>query len=303
MSKKLDLSGFSYLAKARVLKIDKYPKPNYGAEVREVIDTLAADAPMVVVAASHLGLKTGLITNSIGANSEGDEVVSYFKRNQVRFSFTRNQEIKTPFITVLSDNAGDRKWFPYIPNAVSELEQANFNLIAQSSIAYIDFYEIIRKPAQKAVEFANRNKTPCFINLGGSPFTPEVSRFLKGKDIAIVQTNLDEAEVDNAPLLAQNIFSEIKPKVAIVTLGSKGAVACTLEGVVSIPAYKVNVKHLHGAGAAFSAGYAYCYLKGLDVDESLRFACALGSLNCSVERGFDAFSLENVESFIKSQEG
>lgn len=298
-NKELDLSGFSYLASARVLRIKEYPKPNYGAEVLDVIDTLAADAPMVAVAASHLGLKVGLIVNSVGTDRESDQTVSYLERNNVTTTLGRKSEIKSPFIIVLSDNVGKREWFPYLPMVVSELESVNLDLMAKSSVAYIDFYDLIRKPAQRAVEFANKNKIPSFVNLGGSPFTPEVSNFLRGKDIAILQTNLDESEAQNAPTLAQSIYSSAKPEIAIVTLGREGAVAHTKDGAVAVPAHEVKIRHLHGAGAAFSAGYAYCYLKGLGIEESLHFSCALGSLNCTVERGFDEFSVQEIERFLK----
>lgn len=286
-NKRLNLSCFSYLASGRVFTIEEYPKPNYGAEVLDIIDTLAADAPMVAVAASRLGL---------------NEIMSCFTRNNVATEIDRNPQIKTPFIIVLSDKAGSREWFPYIPQAVSDLEQIKLDMIADSLLAYIDYYAIIRKVSQRAVDFASQHNIPSFINLGGSPFTSEILGYLRNRGIAIIQTNLDESEVQKAIPLAQDMFRSIKPEIAIVTLGSKGAVALNSSGVIRVPAYKVKVRHLHGIGAAFSAGYAFGYLKGWETEKSLRFARTLGSMSCTVETGFDAFSQRDVEKFIKERE-
>lgn len=65
MTKELDLSCFSYLASTQILQIEEYPQLNSGAEVKGVIDSLAADAPMAAITASKLGLKVGLIANSL----------------------------------------------------------------------------------------------------------------------------------------------------------------------------------------------------------------------------------------------
>lgn len=301
MSKELDLGCFSYVASARVLGIEEYPKPNYGAEVKDVIDTLAADAPMVAVAASHLGLNVGLVGNAIGTDSEGNAIIERFNRNNINLEVSQRTDIKTPFIVVLSDKTGNREWFPYLPNVAADLEQINLDILGRSSLAYIDYYQVIQSASLRAIDFAKISKIPSFVNLGGTPLTPEIIGSLSRKDIAIVQTNLDEQDAPNAGVLAQTIMSSVKPEIAIVTLGSKGAVALKGQELLATPAQKVSVRHLHGAGATFSAGFAYGYLKNMDIKYSLRFACALGSMNCTVETGFDAFSVSDVEEFLKQE--
>lgn len=299
-NKELDLSCFSYLASARVLNVDEYPKPNYGAEVRRVIDTLAADGPMVAIAASHLGLKVGIIANAVGENAEGKEILDRLKRNNVVVGVETNPSIKTPFIVVLSDKEGNREWFPYIPSAIEELKNSKLDMIGESLLAYIDYYSITREAANRVVDFGHKSGTPLFLNLGGSPLQTEERVFLKSKNIRILQTNLDYGGVSDGFILAKDLFENTKPEISIVTLGEKGAVAVTSYGEFRAYAYLVDALHVHGAGAAFSAGFSLGYLKGWNVQRSLGFACALGSLNCTVETGFDTFSQEDVERFMQS---
>lgn len=298
-NKNFDLTCFSYLTVGKILRIREYPKLNYGTEILEVIKTLAADGPMLAITCARLNLRVGLITNPIGEDKEGNKVIDYFKKHKVITKIEKSSRAKTPFIIILSDLKGNREWFPYIPDATTHLQKANLELIARSSLVYIDYYQIIQEASQRAIDFAYQHKIPSFINLGGSPFTPEISGNLQKKGIAIVQTNLEEDQIQNAIPLAQSVYSSIKPQIAIVTLGSKGAIAFTRQGVIAVPTFKVKIKHLHGAGAVFSAGFIFGYLKGWEVEKCLRFGCTLGTINCTLERGFEVFSQKEVKKFLE----
>lgn len=303
LNKELDLSCFSYLATAKVLQIEKYPKPNYGAEVLGVIDTLVADGPIVAIAVSHLGLKAGFVGNRVGGDDEGKAILERFKRNKITAAVEVNPERKTPFIIVLSDKEGDREWFPYIPKALQDLKRVDLEILRKSSLVYIDFYQVIRPAAERAITFAHEWGIPIFINLGGSPFTSEMAESLQNKGVVIIQTNLDETASGDAKRLARQIFNSVKPEVSTITLGRKGAIAYTSSSYIHVPAYSVKALHFHGIGAAFSAGFALGYLNNWELGKSLRFACALGSMSCTVKNGFDRFSKEEVEQFIEDWKG
>jgi len=81
--KKLDLVCFSYLAPGTIFRIRQYPQINYGTEILETIETLAADGPMVAIACARLGLNTGLITNPVGKDERGNNIVDYFNKHKV----------------------------------------------------------------------------------------------------------------------------------------------------------------------------------------------------------------------------
>lgn len=302
MSKsKLDLSCFSYLAHARVLQIEQYPKPNYGTEVLGVIDTLAADGPIVATAASNLGLKVGFVGNRVGKDNEGKTIIKHFKKNNIKTFVKVDASRKTPFILVLSDSEGNREWFPYIPHVVEELMQVNLEILAHSSLAYIDLYSVIQPAAERAIIYAHEHKIPIFLDLGGTPFTSEIAASIQNKGVAIIQTNLDESDFNYAQTLARQIFLSVKPEVSIVTLGREGAIAYTASSCIHTPAYSIKVLHVHGAGAAFSAAFSLGYLNHWEIEDSLQFACALGSLSCTTENGFDRFSQEEVQKFISKE--
>lgn len=70
-------------------------------------------------------------------------------------------------------------------------------------------------------------------------------------------------------------FVEWGARIGIVTLGERGAVIATAEGVVREPGLRGSVVDATGAGDAFSAGFLVEYLRGSDVERCARFASAV----------------------------
>ena len=77
------------------------------------------------------------------------------------------------------------------------------------------------------------------------------------------------------------------PTVA-VKLGAKGATARRGAEIVHAEPVRVNVVDTTGAGDSFDAGFVYGYLAGQDLTQTLRFACACGSLSTRAAGGTTA---------------
>lgn len=298
MSKVLDLSCFSYLASARVLQIDKYPQLNGGTEVTGIIDSLAADAPMAAIAASRLGLNVGLIANPLGDDEQGKNVNASLARNNISKSIVQLSDRKTPFIVVLSDKSGNREWISYTKEAENELFNADLSQISDASLAYIDLYAAIRPASLRAVDYATEHNVPIFLNLSGDIPNPELLEKLTDKKIAFIQIGLSESQESEAVTVATQIYEALNPKVSIVTLASKGAIAVSGKAIIKTSAHSVDVLHVHGAGAVFSAGFIFGQSQGWGLKQTLEFACAVGSLSCTKERGFEEFTLDEINQLI-----
>lgn len=69
------------------------------------------------------------------------------------------------------------------------------------------------------------------------------------------------------------------PRVVVVTLGKDGAAAVTADGAVfRAPAVPVSVVDTTGAGDSFVGCFLAAWLNGCGAEESIRLACAAGSL-------------------------
>ena len=301
--KKLDLCCFSYLASAKVLQINKCPDLNDGAEIDSVIETLAADAPMVAITASRLGLHTGLIANELGNDKEGEEISKCLIRNNIVNSVENNLKRKTPFIIVLSDENGNREWFSYTRIAGQDLMNVELSKLQDATLAYIDLYEGINSASIRAINYADKHSAPLFLNLSGRLITDKLVQELRQvSKIAIIQTSIRETRKEEAEQFLNYIHSTIQPDISIVTLGEKGAITRNQSRIVRAKAHSVDLVHSHGAGAAFSSGFAFGYLRNWELETTSQFVCGLGSLSCSRERGFEFFSPEDINDFIKRNE-
>jgi sugar/nucleoside kinase (ribokinase family) len=69
-------------------------------------------------------------------------------------------------------------------------------------------------------------------------------------------------------------------RLAVVTVGVRGALAASAEGEIRAASFAVEVRDTTGAGDAFHAGFVWGLLEGLRPDEVLRVANATAALNC-----------------------
>ncbi|MBV9322834.1 MAG: sugar kinase [Chloroflexi bacterium] len=98
----------------------------------------------------------------------------------------------------------------------------------------------------------------------------------------LVLPGMDEAELltgESDPLRAANALLELGPRLAIVKLGARGALAVDAAGEIEAAALSLpRVVDPVGAGDAFAAGFLAGQLRGLDVPASLAVANRCGAL-------------------------
>jgi ribokinase len=90
-------------------------------------------------------------------------------------------------------------------------------------------------------------------------------------------TNFTVDDIMSAELAAR-ILLNLGAQYVIVTLGSRGALAVTKDGVGHIPAFKVDVVDTTAAGDAFIGGFATALLQNKPIDEAISYGCACGAL-------------------------
>lgn len=88
--------------------------------------------------------------------------------------------------------------------------------------------------------------------------------------------------------ICESILKKWLLQSCVVTLGEKGAFALSATGEKAYsPGYRVNVADSVGAGDAFTAGFAYCILRGMSLAEACEFGNVLGA-TVSTQKGASA---------------
>lgn len=73
-------------------------------------------------------------------------------------------------------------------------------------------------------------------------------------------------------------------QVVAISLGEKGAIFTTPEGVYKICAPKISAVNMIGCGDAFVAGFAVSLYRNQDIREAFKYAVAAGSANATEEK-------------------
>jgi sugar/nucleoside kinase (ribokinase family) len=116
-----------------------------------------------------------------------------------------------------------------------------------------------------------------------------------------VIANADRAgQLSADPLAAAEMIRMKGAGMAIVTLGDKGCIGSNA-GLLTVPAFAVDVVDTTGAGAAFAAGFIYARLKDFNELDSLRIASAAGAYKCMVRGSYRRFSAKELFNFIGSR--
>jgi sugar/nucleoside kinase (ribokinase family) len=272
---------FSYLAAAELWQVARFPLANYGAEVVSVERSIAADAPMAAAVLAALDVPTLLLANGIGNDQKGSEARAWLQRYGVDTTAGTKPNTTTPQIVVVADDNGTRTWFPYLPGVVDALAALDLTPLERASFAYIDCYQLIETPAVRAVHAARSAGVPLLLNLGGSPLSSAVIAAARDYPCLIVQTNVDDDTVADAPQLAASIRAATGAAWTVITAGAAGVVAVSHTQQIAVPAFRVSVRHTHCAGAAFSGGLIYGLLHDWPMmDDCLTLACASGARRC-----------------------
>ena len=141
---------------------------------------------------------------------------------------------------------------------------------------------------------ANRLKVPVFVNLEHGHRDSDVLKQY-AKRATFCQAVTDAAQLGGKRALIGTARKLLKSgiKTAIITLAKGGCLVAQGEEIVRIYAPKVKAVDACGAGATFSAGFIYGYLKSWSLERSARFATAGASLKVT-RAGLQMFSVKEI---------
>lgn len=282
----------SYLARVHTLHVARFPRLNYGVDVDYTTDVLAGDGPLVAAGLRALGHPATLHSNPVADDAPGRAITACLAAWEVplRTSAHTAQQTRTNIVVV--DKQGHRTWFSGLAGVADELRALDPAEITTAPTVYLDCYEVLLDSPSRILDAALEAGRGVVINLGGSPPPGWLASTLRGRRVRVLQTNSDETGASAKASL--EALSDLKvADLTVVTAGRLGAVGRTHDGRdVTATAPPVQLKQAQGAGAAFSAALIHGLRRGDDLDTTLRFACAAGSLWCSRPFG-DALAEED----------
>lgn len=286
--------GFGMLTPVYIMALDKLPKHNTGAVVHQVSEYVYDDAAIIACNLSQWKIPSAMIGTSVGDDLLGHYVADTLKEMGVQGDVRFTKKYKTPLEVNVSDKLGARTYFwQRSPEILDTLNTADLTLLKDAEMLYVDWYDgdhIVR-----AMNEARRLGVPVFLNLEHGHSDPEIFEKLASR-ATICQAVTDDAQIGRkgAMLAVAKKLLKAGIKTAIITMAKQGCLVMQGDEIIRAYAPKVKAVDGSGAGATFSSGFIYGYLKGWDLEECVRFAIAAASLKVT-RSGLKMFSVKEIK--------
>lgn len=287
-----EVVGFGMLTPVAILVVDQLPEHNTGALIKAVSEFIFDDAAIVACLLRQWDMQTGLIGTALGDDPRGRDVAGQLKQLGVLGEVRLSPHISTPFEVDISDQTGARTYFwQRTPEVLDTLDTADLSLLERTRLLYVDWYDgdhILR-----AMDEAIRLGVPVFLNLEHGHADINILNNYAGR-ATICQAVTDAAQRgEESPLDVARKLLRTGVKTALITLAGEGCLAAQGTEAIRVHAPHVQVVDGCGAGATFSSGFIYGYLKGWSLEASVRFATAAASLKVT-RPGLQMFPVEEV---------
>jgi sugar/nucleoside kinase (ribokinase family) len=269
-----DVVGLGEISIDTVARIDRWPRIGDKAPLSSWREQPGGQLATAVLGCARLGLRTALL-GAVGRDDTGERALAAHAeagidlegvRPRSAWVFVRNSDGER---TILAHRD------PALVMARTPLEEQR---IREARLLMIDTTDL--DAARWAVDLARDAGVP--VMLDADALFPSWSTLLDQVDFPVVSRHFaDELGQSRDPRACLDALCARGARGAVVTLGEAGAIGRFGDEIVSVPAYRVDVRDTTGAGDAFHAGFAAGLLSNLPAQACMRFACAVAALNCT----------------------
>ena len=236
------------------------------------------------IAAARLGAATEML-GAVGDDAFGHELRAVLAREGVETKGVKVLPKSATGVALIQVTGGD--------NAITVASGANA-LVGERMVSraprrgetWVFQFEIPVATNEALMHRARAAGARTILNL--APMVRHPAQLLKLVDIAVLN-EIELAQATGARITAKSAQRDIVAAcrklgapIAIVTLGSRGAIVVTPQEATALPGFKSKVVDTTGAGDCFVGALAARLSAGADLIDAARYANAAAS--CSVER-------------------
>lgn len=221
---------------------------------------------------------------SVGNDEYGKECIDFFRREHLRVKFCIKDGM-TDYGVILHNGDGNNCVSVFIDDKIklTENDVAEFESELKDSSYVVISAEVSDKVLLKTAEICAKYGTKIIFD--PSPVREIPYEFLN--KVWLFTPNETEYE---------NLFKNIIPENAVITLGDKGAILIENGIKTEFPAVKASVKNTTGAGDVFNGALCYSLASGNDLSESVKFAIKAAAYKVSGQYVMDGIpTLEKLK--------
>jgi sugar/nucleoside kinase (ribokinase family) len=257
-------------------------------QVEKLVDsavlTIGSSSVIFACGAARLGMKVSFI-GVCGDDIFGRFMVDEMQKHQIDTSHIILRKGGHTGMSVILNQNADRAILTY-PGLIRDLSSNDVSdeLLKQNRHIHVASYFLQTRLQSGLTELFSRARDLGLTTSLDPNFDP--AEKWAGFDELLYVTNVFLPNLTEALSISKTDDVESASKqlakktgIAVVKLGSQGALACTSNSLHRVSSILVGVIDTVGAGDSFDAGFIYGYLNDWNVDKSLRLGCVCGALS------------------------
>ena len=249
-------------------------------QIIETIEQPGGSAATAAVTAARLGAKAGFIGRT-GDDSRGRTIADEFRREGVNIDglvVDRGATSSLAFCWI--DQTTGRRSIAWHHGSAKPLsaEAVSPELVRTAKILHLDGFQ--PDAALAAARLAR--EAGVRISLDAGTFMPHMQQLLELSDVVIASEQFAKALLgrDEPETAVKEILSR-GAEIAMVTLGERGCVCLTADGLLRKPAFSAPAVDTTGAGDVFHGAFCVAMLEAWGIERSIEFASATAALKCT----------------------
>lgn len=240
------------------------------------------------VAAARLGCTVTLVAR-LGRDLFGRQTEENLRHEGIDTAHLVWDDVTPSGVALIMVSAEGENAIAVAPGANGELTPANVEraepAIAAAQVLLVQL-EVPLQAVERAVELARRHGVRTILN--PAPATQVTDELLRQVDLltpneheAALLAGMGTEGEEGAERAAQALLAR-GVRAVVVTLGRRGALIATAEGLERVPAFRVKPVDTTGAGDAFNGALACRWAQGALLRDAVRYATAAGALATTV---------------------
>ena len=289
--------------------VEALPAPGTEVDTPVMETFVGGGAALFALGVAKLGLKP-VFQGSVGRDMYGAYIRNLFRELGADDSLLADSDTKKTGISISFTNEKDRCFLTYrgtnegLSLRHMDLEQVKFarhvHVTGYEGTSnhgeYLDMLTRIKALGDVTVSFdVGWDMTGAWYE-GIFELLPMIDVLFMNETECCHYTRLSDPE-EGARRLAEGAG------MAVIKLGKRGAMAVKDGALTFAPAYPVTVVDTTGAGDSFNAGFVSAFLRGLPVEDCLKYGNGCGALSVTKLGGNTGFPFrEELEAWIRDHE-
>lgn len=279
MTDRFDVVGVGYTALDYLAVVPHLPDENRKLEIGEFLIQGGGPTATALVTASRLGLGAAFI-GKIGDDDFGRRMIAELGEEGVDVSrVVVERGGRSQFAFIMVDGSTAARTILWTRGSLGPFtaDDVDCALVERARALLIDSLE--PGAALAAARTAVEAGVPVVIDAG--TLREGVRELLPLCDYIVASELFAEQISDGGDhIAALERMMEYHPEAAVVTLGERGCVALTGEGLLELPGFDVEAVDTTGAGDVFHGAFVFGVLEGWDIERICVFSNAVAALKC-----------------------